>query len=119
MKVHNPIGTRPRVWVPLLFLSAAALLIWSVREWGGSGPTDPDLLWKLAQSDLQSGRYDRARAAVWRLARLRAPTPEDRMLKAQTDVATKRDDDAIAELARIADGHRLAPQARLLAGQVE
>jgi tetratricopeptide (TPR) repeat protein len=80
---------------------------------------DSDAIWKAGEDDLTAGRFDRAEIAVARLSRLREPTPLDRMFRAQVHLARGRDDDCLAELAQLADSHPMAPQARLLAGQVE
>ena len=53
------------------------------------------------------------------LAQLRQPTPQDWMLRAQVSLARERIDEALTALASIPDDHRLAPQARLRAGQIE
>jgi hypothetical protein len=68
---------------------------------------------------LRAGRIDEAEAAALSLSRLRVPTPGDRTLRAQVDVARKRPDDALSELSRVPDEHPAATQARLLAGQIE
>ena len=47
------------------------------------------------------------------------PTPLDSMLLAQISIANGRDDEALALLSQVPDDHVAAPQARLLAGQVE
>jgi len=94
-------------------LSAAVYTAWSRR---GEGP---DALFRRARAELVAGHPDRAEAAVRDLARLQRPTPFDRLLRAQIASAGHRPDDAMAELADVADGHPLAPVARILAGQTE
>jgi tetratricopeptide (TPR) repeat protein len=89
--------------------------VWSVR----AKTADPDAVWREAEADFRAKRYDRAEAAVRRLARLRPPNSHDRMLAAQVAMVRDRTDDAIAELARVPEGDQLAPQARLIAGQLE
>ena len=96
-------------------LAAAAVLAVA----GCAGRADPDALWKQAEADFQAGRHEQAAAAVGQLAKLRSPTPLDRLLRAQVALFRKRDDEALAELAGVPDADPLAAQARLLAGQVE
>jgi tetratricopeptide (TPR) repeat protein len=102
----------------LALVAAAGLAALGYRALHG-GPADPEALWWQAQDDLRGGRLDRAERAVARLARLRDPTSPDRMLRGQLALSRGRTDEALAELLRIPDGHGLAAQARLLAGQAE
>ncbi|MCA1684710.1 MAG: tetratricopeptide repeat protein [Planctomycetia bacterium] len=118
MKVPQPPGTRRPLWVSTVLVGSAVILAWSVRAWTKPGE-DPDSLWRQGQVALQANRFERAEAALAGLGRLRPPTPEDRLLKAQIDIARHRDDRAISGLLKIPDGHRMAAQARMLAGQVE
>jgi len=80
---------------------------------------DPDALWQAGEVDLSAGRIDLADAAANRLSRLRKPTPLDYMFRAQVDIAHGRAEEAVAGLMRVPDGHSMAAQARLMAGQVE
>jgi tetratricopeptide (TPR) repeat protein len=109
---------RLRLAIFILTAAVAALGAWSYREIRRQAPS-PDALWAQAQADLREDRLDRAEQAVARLARLRAPTAPDRLVRGQLAVARRRPDEAIAELALVPDDHPLAAQARLLAGQVE
>ncbi len=103
------------IWLGLLVM-AGGLAAWVARAWPAS---NPDRLWQQAEADFQAGRHDRAKAALTRLARLRAPTSLDWMLRAKLAMVQGRTDDALAALAKILDGAPMAPQARLLAGQLE
>jgi Flp pilus assembly protein TadD len=78
---------------------------------------DPPAVLAQAQADYQAGRYEAAASGLARLARLRTPTPMDRMARAL--VARARGQDALVELAQIPSEHFLSPQANLLAGQIE
>jgi tetratricopeptide (TPR) repeat protein len=80
---------------------------------------NPDALWTQAEQDFMSGRYDRVDSALDRLRRLRQPTPLDWFLRAQLGMARKNDDQAVDDLARVPDGHYMAAQARMIAGQTE
>jgi tetratricopeptide (TPR) repeat protein len=80
---------------------------------------DPERIWADGQASLRSGRFDEARAAVNRLARLRHPTPLDWMLRGQVALAQERVDDALDALGRVPDGHQIAGQARMMGGQIE
>jgi len=80
---------------------------------------DPEELWAEARGEFEARRFDRAEALMDRVGRLRAPTPMDRTLRAQLEMAAGRVDPAIADLAAVPDDHKMAPQARLQAGQLE
>ena len=111
----SPRGRRAR-----LGLVALALVILSALLFVGARRRDnPDAVWEIGEAELRAGRIDQAQAAVERLSRLREPTPLDWMLRAQVDIARGRADEGVAELAKVPDDHRMAAQARLLAGQVE
>ena len=94
-------------------LIGAAWIVVAVRD-----RPDADAVWRRAQDDLRSGRFDAVEDAIVELGRLRPPTVEDRMLRAQLAIARERGDDAIAILDAIEDDAPLAAQARLLAGQI-
>ena len=79
----------------------------------------PEAIWQAGEANLSAGRIDLAEAAANRLSRLREPTPPDSMLRAQLDIANGRAEEAVAGLMRVPDGHPMAAQARLMAGQVE
>ena len=81
---------------------------------------DPNRVFLRADAAFKAGRYAEADAALRRLERLRAPTPVDRLLRAEVAVGLKRPaEDALAELAAIPDDHPLAPLSRLRAGQIQ
>ena len=102
-------------WIVLAVLVGSGLVL-SAQPWAES---DPDKLWAQAEAELRNDRVAAAESAVHRLARMRAPTPQDQMLRAQVAVARKRPAEALEALAQIPDSDSLAPHARLLAGQVE
>jgi lipopolysaccharide biosynthesis regulator YciM len=118
--VRSDSGTRSRhkLLLSALCLTALAILIalYALRSRRSPGP---DRLWQSGQAALRAGRIDEAEAAALSLSRLRVPTPWDRTLRAQVDVARNRPDDALSELGRVPDEHPAAAQARLLAGQIE
>jgi tetratricopeptide (TPR) repeat protein len=87
--------------------------------WRGLKPVMPDDVWRKAELDLRAGRWASARAGLDRLARLRRPTPEDWMLRAQLASALALHDQSLDALAHIGDTHSLAAQARLMAGRIE
>ncbi len=80
---------------------------------------DPEAIWNEARAAFDARQFDKAEALMERVGRLRSPTPDDHMLRAQLLMARDRVDDALAELAAVPDDHRLAAQARLQAGQLE
>ncbi len=105
------------LWVipPLAVLAiggAVALSFWK------SAPADPDVVWKRAEADFLAGRWDQAAEAIEQLARLREPTSQDWLLRAQLAMAKERPKEALKALARIPDDDPLGPQARLLTGQL-
>jgi tetratricopeptide (TPR) repeat protein len=79
----------------------------------------PDEVWNRAEEDFRSGRWDKADAGLKQLAKLRAPTELDRLLRAQLAMAHEQADTALADLNSIPDSHAMAGQARMLAGQLE
>ena len=103
---------RPRAWVVAGALSVVAVAwVWS--------RADPDRVFTRAQADARAGRFNHASAGLERLARLRPPTPADRLLRAQVAGARDRVDVALDELRSIPDDHPLGPLARLAEGQFE
>jgi tetratricopeptide (TPR) repeat protein len=109
-----------RDWIWRLSLCVAALAV----GYGGlravrRGTTNPDEIWKQAEADLQTGKFDSVDSAAEQLSRLRKPNPLDWFLRGQLAVARHRADEAIDLLSRVPDDHYLAPRARLLAGQTE
>jgi tetratricopeptide (TPR) repeat protein len=68
---------------------------------------------------LQAGRDGPAEAALTRLARLRAPTPADRLVRGQLALVRGRDEAALEEFGRVPDDDPGAAFAHLLGGQVE
>lgn len=102
-----------------LTLAAAAAL--AALAYAASRPyaASPDAIWAQAEAELKQDRFDRVEAAIARLARLRAPTPADWMLRGQLAVALKQPDLALDDLGKIPDDSPMAATARLLAGQVE
>lgn len=109
-------GGRRVAWIGAAVVAlAAAIAVGALAR----RPVDPDRLFREARAALDAGQSDRAQQIVNRLARLRAPGPFDRLLRAQVAEARGRPDDAVAELDAVADSHPLAPVARVLAGQIE
>ena len=101
------------------WIAAAAIAgLGELAAWGawGRGKEDPGRIRREAEDDIRAGRYDRAAVA---LARLRDPSPRDRLLKGEVALALGRPDEALEELARVPASDPSAPRARLLAGQIE
>jgi predicted Zn-dependent protease len=93
-------------------LSGCALGAWSVWQ---RVEMNPDRIRQGSEADLRSGRYERAATA---LARLRRPTVQDIILSAQAAMALGHFDEALTGLSQIPNSDPVAPQARLLAGQI-
>jgi predicted Zn-dependent protease len=110
------LGRSQKAWIGLFVVLALALAGAAVRQWYQA---DPDAIFSSAEKAYHSGRYVEAGAGLERLERLRPPTYPDHYLRAQVDVALKRDQDALIELGAIPDDYPLAPLARLRAGQTE
>jgi tetratricopeptide (TPR) repeat protein len=111
---------RARAWIWRLSLCAVALVV----GYGGlravrHGTTNPDEIWKQAEADLETGRFDSVESAAEQLSRLRKPNPMDWFLRGQLAVARHHADLAIDLLSRVPEDHYLAPRARMLAGQTE
>ncbi len=88
-----------------------------LAHWRFQADRDPTRLVAEAQADYRAGRFMAAAAKLDRLAKLRAPTPMDRMARAL--VARALGSDALTELAQIPDDHPLSSEAQLLSGQIE
>jgi tetratricopeptide (TPR) repeat protein len=106
----------PWSWVVAVVLGVAFL---GIRQYMNETSGTPDSIWRQAEQDLQASRFDQVKKGVERLTRLRTPTDQDWMLRAQLAMAQKRPDDALEDLSRIPDDAPLAGQARLMAGQLE
>jgi predicted Zn-dependent protease len=96
----------------------AILLLGGLAVWWRF-QTDPRRLFLRADSLLKAGRYHEAEVALAHLARLRPPSPVDRVLCARVKLGLDHPDLALAELAPIPDEHPIAPLARLMTGQIE
>jgi tetratricopeptide (TPR) repeat protein len=109
-------GSRWIVPVAAAVLGVAALGFWLVRA---RPAADADQVWQDAESDFRAGRHEVAEASIARLETLRPPTTLDWFLKAQVAMVHQREDEAIADLAKVPDHDPMGAQARLLAGQIE
>jgi len=119
VKVYRETVSRRGWWVAAAVLAAStALGGWAWRS-RSVAAVDLDTVWQQAEADFTAGRYDVAEAGLARLARLRRPTPIDRLLMAQVALRRDRPDEALADLNLVPEGHPMAARARLLAGQVE
>jgi tetratricopeptide (TPR) repeat protein len=97
----------------LSLLATAGVVTFAVRS------PDPEKVWDRARVAFEARDFARAEGEMARLARLREPTTLDRMLRAQLEMARGQIDEAIADLDRIPDDHKMAAQARLQTGQLE
>jgi tetratricopeptide (TPR) repeat protein len=107
---------RSRTWVAVTGLAIASMvgaIVWSRPR------ASAQRLWDQAQNALKAGDLATAEARLVSISRLRAPTSFDLSLKAQIAAANGRPDEALAALARIPEGDRLAGQAFLMAGRIE
>ena len=102
-------------WIGALILLGLGLSL-AVRR---AREADPDRVFLRADAAYKAGRSAEADVALHKLERLRTPTPVDRLLRAEVDVALDRLEEAPRELAAIPDDHPLAPLARLRTGQIQ
>lgn len=111
-----PLRSGRRGWAALglLLLGAAALVVWRSRP-----RPDPTTILERALAESRAGRPAVAEAALDRLARWRAPTSTDRMVRAEVAEAMGRDGEALGELAAVPEGDPAGPMARLRAGRIE
>lgn len=79
----------------------------------------PDQVWNQAKGAFEARDFPEADRLVKQLARLREPTPLDRMLRAQVAMGMNRDGEAFEDLKQIPDDFKMAPAARLQMGQME
>jgi len=112
------LGRSRKVWIGLFVVLLLALVVPGFAVWRRS-QADPESILSSAEKAYQSGRYAEAVGALKRLEGIRTPIARDHYLRAQVELGLKRDDDALAELASIADDDPIAPLARLRAGQTE
>ena len=81
---------------------------------------DPDIVWLEARQLMAEKAFPEADRTLTRLAKLRAPTTLDWLLRAQVAMAMNRIDEAFSDLEHVPDSEPLAAaQARLQAGQLE
>jgi tetratricopeptide (TPR) repeat protein len=102
--------------IPALALAALGILALFGRNGFGS---DPDSLSKEARADFEAHRLDAAEAASARLEKLRPPTPQDLMLRADIAFARGKIDVALTALRAIPDSDSSAALARQRAGDAE
>jgi tetratricopeptide (TPR) repeat protein len=98
---------------------AIPVLLGARATWRAVTRPDPDQVWRQAEASLSAHRVAEAQAALYRLKSLRAPIPEDWMLRAQVSNAQGRDDEALEALRMIPDTHPLGAQAHKMAGRIE
>jgi tetratricopeptide (TPR) repeat protein len=103
-------------WLGIGLGSVLLLALGAGRWW--LAPTADQLVMQ-AQADYQAGRTDAAALGLAKVARLRVPTPMDRMARALVARARGQGKDALSELAHIPDDPALSAEAHLLAGQIE
>lgn len=111
------LGSRRRAWgiLGLVFAVATAAGLW--RLWWPA--PDPTALLQQALAESAAGRHASAEAILGRVNRLRAPTPADRMVRAEVASELGRVRDALGELAQVPAGDPAGPMARFRAGRIE
>ncbi|WP_435009232.1 tetratricopeptide repeat protein [Tundrisphaera lichenicola] len=117
----SEVATRPArskrpLWAALGAISI--LILGAVVAFARRSP-DPEAVWQRARAAFEARDFPRAEAEMARLNQLREPTILDRMLRAQLEMARGDVDEAIADLKRVPDDHKMAPQAWLQVGQLE
>ncbi len=86
---------------------------------GVIGCSSPDALWREAVDAFAARDFSTADSAMTQLAKLRVPTAEDSMMRAQLAIARNQADEALGYLTLVPDTHPMAAQARLEQGQLE
>jgi tetratricopeptide (TPR) repeat protein len=99
-------------------LSAAIAVLGLFAFLSSKQSTDLDREWAEAETAFLARRWDQARATLRRLEQSRPKTGLDLMLEAQLASADGNIDNALAALALVPDGHRIASQARLMSGRL-
>jgi tetratricopeptide (TPR) repeat protein len=108
---------RRKTWI---FAGVASLvLIGAVLILRGPGHADADQLAVGTRVALRESNWDLAETLLKRLSQQRAPTPGDRVLRAEMELGRGRLDASIALLTEIPETDPLAGKARLVAGQIE
>jgi tetratricopeptide (TPR) repeat protein len=118
----RPRAARSRLRAPRIMglggiLLGAGLVTLVLAVLGRSG--SPESLQAAARAHARAGKLAAAEALLARLERLRPPTAEDRLLRAQVAGLRERIDEAIAELEEIVDHPTLGVLALLSIGQLE
>ena len=98
----------------LAVVSIVAALV--VRLWPSP---DPETVFKQAAVDFQERRFSQAQVSLDQLARLRPATAMDSMMRAQLAIVGNRTEEALENLKRVPDDHKMAVQARFEAGHLE
>jgi len=106
---------RSSIWI---LLGLAAAIVAGAAWVAIPVRTDPDRLWRDAETAFLAGRWDLARASLKRLDRLRPRTGLDLMLHAQLAIAERQPAQAFDALSRIPEDHAIAAQGHLLAGRL-
>jgi tetratricopeptide (TPR) repeat protein len=96
-----------------LILAVAVAVPIAAWSWWDS---NPERLVRRATAEFEAGRWDRAEAI---LSRLRSPTVDTWVLRAQVAIARGRTDEALEALSHVPDSHPMAAWAWLRRGQLE
>ncbi len=113
------IRSRRLVRLGVALTIAAAALAGAGAAWLGWSRPDADRVWNDAEADVRAGRWQNARAGLRRLERLRKPTAQDWMLRAQIATAAEDDAAALEALRHVPEGHPLFPQSLYMTGLIE
>ncbi|WP_169977126.1 tetratricopeptide repeat protein [Tautonia rosea] len=97
---------------------AAVILIAGVA-WKLTQDRDPERLSLQLAEAIEANQIDRAERLLQRLTRLRTPTADDWVLRAQVAFARDELDEALRAIEHVPDDHRMARWAHYRAGQVE
>ncbi len=92
------LSARPRLAWALAALGGLALAAVAIGYLGNDGRDDPARLWEHAKTAWSAGRLEEAEAVLARLARRRAPTLAERLLRAEVARKQGRIDRALAAL---------------------
>ncbi len=98
-----------------LFVLLTGWAFWKVTH----RSQNPEAIWQQSQQDFRAGRYEQVSQGLDQLSQLRAPTPLDWFLRAELAAIQERLEEALADLAHVPDGHPIAAEAHLIAGQIQ
>ncbi len=116
----------PRIRAPRLVRRGVAIAIATAVLVGAAGAAwlrwsggDADQVWMEAEDAVRAGQWEKAQSGLRRLERLRKPTAQDWLLRAQVATAAGDDAAALEALHLVPEDHPLFPQSLYMTGLIE